>query len=151
MSMWRTGVSMTGPGAAGAPRLDPRDDQRHVQRRLVGEHAVGQLAVLAEALAVIGGHDDERRTRQRRQPVEQRTERAIDEGHLAVVRLRAVLRRRVPPAACRANARRTRAPRRRTATADGRSSPARGRRPRRRGRSGIEISIAPRVSGIWSS
>jgi hypothetical protein len=78
-----------------ARRGSTRDDQRHVQRRLVGEHAVRQLAVLAEALAVIRRHDDERGARQRRQLVEQRTERAIDERDFAVVRLRAVLRRQV--------------------------------------------------------
>ena len=70
-----------------------RDDERHVQRRLVGEHAVRRFAVLAEALAVIGRHDDERRTGKRRQPIEERPERAVDERDLAVVRLRAVFPR----------------------------------------------------------
>ena len=41
---------------------------------------------------MIRGDDDERGPRERRQPIEERTERAIDERHLAVVRLRAVLR-----------------------------------------------------------
>ena len=78
-----------------------------MQRRLVGEHAVRQLAVLAEALAVIRGDDDERGPRERRQPIEERAERAIDERDLAVVRLRAVLSRRDRRAAGTASADRT--------------------------------------------
>ena len=55
-----------GTAAAGAaPEAPPvlRDDQRDAQRGFVGEHAVGRLAVVAEALAVVARHDDERRAR----------------------------------------------------------------------------------------
>ena len=34
-----------------------RDDERHAQRRVVGEHAVRPFAVIAEPLAVIAGDD----------------------------------------------------------------------------------------------
>ena len=63
------------------------DDQRHAQRRLVGEDAVRQLAVLAEALAVIGGDDDERLARQARQAIEERAERVVGPGDFAGVRI----------------------------------------------------------------
>ena len=51
------------PGASttARPRQAGRvEDQRHAQRRLVGEQAVRPLAVLAEALAVVGGDDHQR-------------------------------------------------------------------------------------------
>ena len=38
----------------------PRHDQWHPQRRVVEKDAMFLLAVFAEALAVIGRHDDER-------------------------------------------------------------------------------------------
>ena len=143
---------MTSAGAGrAASGIDSRDDQRHVQRRLVGEHAVGQLAVLAEALAVVRGDDDERRARERREAIEQRAERAIDERDLAVVRLRAVLRREIRRAACTASADRRRGPSAKNCAgcwpiqSSARDTTTSARR------SGIEISIAPRVSGIWSS
>ena len=47
--------------------------------------------MLAKALAVIGCHDDERRTVKRAQTIEERSERAVDERNLAVVGLCAVL------------------------------------------------------------
>ena len=37
-----------------------RDDERHAQRRVVRQHAVGALAVIAEPLAVVAGDDDHR-------------------------------------------------------------------------------------------
>ena len=49
---------MTTPGVA-RTAADLRDDQRHVQRRLVGEQPVRQLAVIAERFAVIAGDDDQ--------------------------------------------------------------------------------------------
>ena len=51
---------VTPVGAAAVPGVELRNDQRHAQRRLVGEDPVRQLAVVAEALAVVGGDDDER-------------------------------------------------------------------------------------------
>ena len=74
-------------GDGSAARFDERDDQRHAQRPLVREHPVRQLAVFAEALAMIRRHDDQRRTRQRRQRVEQRPEGPIDCRDLAVIGL----------------------------------------------------------------
>ena len=56
-STCRTGVSIDHALGASILRgtgLISLDDQRDVQRRFVGEQAVRQLAVLAEALAVIG-------------------------------------------------------------------------------------------------
>ena len=68
-----------------------RDDQRHVQRGLVREETVGQLAVFPESLAVIRRQDHERRTRPARRATEQRSERGIRVGHLAVIRTVRVL------------------------------------------------------------
>ena len=72
--------------------IDLRDDERHLQRALVGEHAVCQLAVVAEAFAVIGGDDHERLLRQQRQPVEERRQRGVRPGHFALIRCARVLR-----------------------------------------------------------
>ena len=86
-STCRTGVSITRPFAVDSrlARRDLRDDQRHVERRLVGEQAVRALAVLAEALAVIGGDDDQRGTRLRGEAIEQRPERRVRPRHFAEV------------------------------------------------------------------
>ena len=57
MSMCRTGpayVVLAGKTRGQAP------DERHADGRVVDEDAVRRLAVLAEALAVVGGEDDER-------------------------------------------------------------------------------------------
>src|SRR5262249_46328207 len=73
-----------------ASRGDPRaaDDERHVHRRVVDEDAVRLLAVLAEALAVIGERDDERVVEDAAsgEPLDERADRAVHERDLAVVR-----------------------------------------------------------------
>ncbi len=83
-----------------APRLEK--DQRHAQRRLVGEQPVRHLAVLAERLAVVRGEDDERvgvvRAVERR--LKEWRERGVGGGDLAEVGRGAIsrgerLRRRV--------------------------------------------------------
>ena len=96
------------------PCAELRNDQRHSQRRLVGEDPVRQLAVVAEALAVVGGDDHERLAREAREPIEQRTERAIGPGDFAGIRIVGERGGRTRPAAGRARADRTRAPRRTT-------------------------------------
>ncbi len=49
------------PGVDLPPRQQPRvaQEERHLDRRVVDEEGVGLLAVLAQALAVIGGHHDQ--------------------------------------------------------------------------------------------
>ncbi len=65
----------------------PGDQQRHADRRVVEKDAVGVLAVLAEALAVVGGHQHERglACRPFLDPAQQAAELRVDEGDLAVV------------------------------------------------------------------
>ncbi len=63
-------------------------DERDVERRVVGEIAVGRLAVLAEGLAVVGGVDDGRPVLEDLRSVEEAQELRqglIGVGDLAVV------------------------------------------------------------------
>ena len=85
-STWRTAASMVTPVAASQPTSELRNDQRHSQRRLVGEDAVRQLAVVAEALAVIRGDDDERLARQAARRSKSGAEREVGPGDFAGVR-----------------------------------------------------------------
>ena len=68
---------MVTPRAGQRTPADLGDDERHPQRRFIGEDAVGELAVLAEAFAVIGGDDDERRPGQAGNAIEERRERVV--------------------------------------------------------------------------
>ena len=88
-STWRTGVSITTPRRRRCSDVRRRSRRRSAGRAasIVREQAVRQLAVIAEALAVIGGDDDERRSRLRGERVEQRTERGVGPRHLAQVRI----------------------------------------------------------------
>ena len=60
-------------------------DERHVQRRVVEQHAVLGLAVVAEALAVVAGHHDQRRPAALWQAVQEVAGRPVGRGHLGVV------------------------------------------------------------------
>ena len=78
----------------GGTRIAPRrdavapDDQRHLERRLVGEDAVCELAVLTERLAVIGGQHHQRRTPVAfEEGLEQRRQKAVGGRDLAEVRI----------------------------------------------------------------
>jgi hypothetical protein len=42
-----------------SPEARGGDDERHAERRIVGEKTVGPLAVVAEAFAVVGCQDDD--------------------------------------------------------------------------------------------
>ena len=89
--------------AASGHRIVRRPNhQRHVHRRLIDEEAVRPLAVLAEALAVIAHHDDDRVAREIMivEIREQTADLRVDERDLADVRPAGVarlerLRRRV--------------------------------------------------------
>ena len=85
--MWRTGVVDDHVLAVGcgARRIDLRDDERHPQRRLVGEHAVRELAVFAEAFAVIRSDDHERWPRLSGETIEERAKGEVGPGHFAEV------------------------------------------------------------------
>ena len=50
------------PATRPLARHDLGDDERDMKRRFVRENAMGHLAVLAEALAVVGSDDHERRS-----------------------------------------------------------------------------------------
>jgi hypothetical protein len=67
----------------------PDDDPRHAQGGVVGEHAVARLAVLAEALAVVGDRHHQQGVAGRRAPQSRMSEQAadlgVDERDLAVV------------------------------------------------------------------
>ncbi len=65
------------------------EDERHTQRRLVGEDAVRRLPVLPERLAVVGGEDDERPLARgcREERLEERPEGGVRGRHLALVGL----------------------------------------------------------------
>ena len=74
---------------ARVPGTDPRPahEEGDAQGRLVGEEAVQGLPVLAQALAVVGGHEEQRVVPQA-ESVERVVEPAhqlVGEGHLAVV------------------------------------------------------------------
>ena len=59
------GRSAKDTGPADRPLgLSPRrnNDERHAQRRVVGEHPVRRLAVLAQPLAVVAGDGNHRRS-----------------------------------------------------------------------------------------
>ena len=64
-----------------------RHDPGHAKRRVVDEHAVRALAVLAEALAVVGRHEHDRASGLARcvERLQQAPELAVDERDLAVV------------------------------------------------------------------
>ena len=111
----RPGWPRRGCGAA-----QVRDDQRNAQRRLVREDPVRFLAVIAEPLSMVAGHDDERRPARVPHVVQQRRQRRVGGRHFAVVGLARRTARRTAAAADTARADRTRAPRRTTA-----GSPAR--------------------------
>ena len=55
----------------GVAGQDLGNEQRDAQHRLVREDAVRQLAVIAEALAMISGDHDQRWARLRGKPIEQ--------------------------------------------------------------------------------
>ena len=78
---------MSGPDAVAARRHEVRapDEQRNVQRRLVAEEAVRQLSVIAESLAVIARHDQQRRRVDVAERVQQRRERGVGVSDLAEV------------------------------------------------------------------
>ncbi|MFO0980451.1 MAG: hypothetical protein U1E76_01690 [Planctomycetota bacterium] len=63
------------------------EDEGHVQRRLVDQMAMGVLAVLAQALAVVGGDHHHRvlELAARAQMIEQATQLVIEECDLAIV------------------------------------------------------------------
>ena len=75
----------------------PAHDERHVHRRVVGEHPVRLLAVLAEALAVVRREDDER-ILHRTVLAERRDEPA--QGVVGVGHLSGIVVPRVPVAKC---------------------------------------------------
>ncbi len=81
---------------ARAPAIAPgrAHDQRHVRGGVVDEERMGRLAVLAEALAVVGGDDQQRAFEQRRaaQPVDQAAHHGVGVLDLAQVRLAGVAR-----------------------------------------------------------
>ena len=66
------------------------DDQRHPQRRVVEQHAVRALAMVAQSFAVIAGNDDDGTSHQpaRAERVEQARELRVGVCDLAVVRRR---------------------------------------------------------------
>ena len=78
------------PLAAGHARA--RQDQRDPQRGLIDEEAVGQLAVLAQGLAVIGHHQDHEPAAPLRGG-HQAAHAGVGVGHLAVVGLSVVAAR----------------------------------------------------------
>ena len=67
-----------------------RNDERHAKRRLIREDAVGQFAMVAEALTVIRRDDDERLARKRGEPIEERAKRVVRPGDLTRVRIRRI-------------------------------------------------------------
>ena len=67
---------------------DLAHDQRHLQHRLVGEHAVRQLAMVAETFAVIGRDDGKRGARLRGQPIEEHAKRGVGERDFPEVGIR---------------------------------------------------------------
>ena len=83
----RRSGSPAGVTTRGGNHAGPRDDERHAQRRLVDEQPVRALAVLAQALAVVAGHDHQRAAAR---PVagarQQLADQRVVEGDLAVVR-----------------------------------------------------------------
>jgi hypothetical protein len=64
-----------------------RNDQRHAKRRVVEQHAVRPLAVIAESLAMVAGHHDDRPAleRDRVQPLQHSGHLRIGVGDLGVV------------------------------------------------------------------
>src|SRR5262249_60174548 len=71
----------------GARSLRRSDDERDVQRALIQEETVRALAVLAEALTVVGGHDEERAVEDPRaaQPLQKLADLAVDGRDLTIV------------------------------------------------------------------
>ena len=70
--------------------LRREEDERHVQRALVGEQAMRRFAVLAARLSVIAGHDDERAAGRAvaKNRIEKRREGGVGGGDFAEVRIR---------------------------------------------------------------
>ena len=122
-STCRAGLVMVTPRRSAQSRPDFRDDQRHVQRRLVREDAVRHLAVFTEAFAVVGGHDHERRTGLSRRAASRSGPRAsVGPRDLGGIRIGRILRLPLRRRPCKAHADRRRAPRRTTCRSGGRSS-----------------------------
>jgi hypothetical protein len=73
---------------ASSRNVRPRHDERHAHRRLIDQHAVRQLAVVAEAFSMIGEHDDidVLVAAGRAKRVEDAADLLVGEGDLAVVR-----------------------------------------------------------------
>jgi hypothetical protein len=63
----------------------PGHDERHVQCRVVDEEAVGELAMLAEGLAVVGGDHDNRRVCLVPEPLQHPADLPVRFRHLIVV------------------------------------------------------------------
>ena len=86
----RTGASL----AAGTDAAREVDDERHRDRALVDEEAVRALAVLAQALAVVGREHGQHGARGRSRAARRRPERAVDVRDLRRRRRRAARSRR---------------------------------------------------------
>ena len=113
------------PQAPGRP-----DHERHVRGGVVDEVGVRRLAVIAQALAVVGGEDHERALEQPllAQPRREPPDHLVGVGDLAEVGRASGSARRTARAARRACAGRRDGPRRRSAAA-ARSRATRARRP----------------------
>jgi hypothetical protein len=67
-------------------------EERNVERRLVREETVRQLAVVSERLAVIGGHDQERRGPRRSKSFEQRRQGVVGGRDFSEIEVRSEAR-----------------------------------------------------------
>ena len=85
----RDEIDVAGVRGVAARRDEVRapEHQRNVERRLVGEEPVRQLAVVAARFAVVARDDEERRGPRRRHRVEQRGEGGVRERDLAEVEI----------------------------------------------------------------
>ncbi len=133
-STCRAGVSIVTPLRLHARPAGPSlaDDQRHAQRRLVGEDSVRRLAVLAQPFAVIGGDDDQRVARLSRRGVEAAGRARSPSTPPRRGTAPPEIAPPTPPAARRSCADRRRGPTRTTSRAACRSTRAPTRRPRPR-------------------
>src|SRR5262249_17362664 len=73
--------------AAGCHETRPPEDQRNMQRRLVGEETVRLLAVIPQRLAMVRSENEKRRPPRDPKVLEEGAERLVDPRHLAQVRL----------------------------------------------------------------